>query len=60
LVIVRNAGFLDEYTVRYFGRKNWQVPAEVRVDDFRRWQRTHLRRHRPQTRMIGSWGYRDL
>jgi hypothetical protein len=60
LVIVRNAGFLDEYTVRYFGRKGWQVPAEVRVDDFRRWQRKHLRRHKPQTRIIGSWGYRDL
>jgi len=60
LVVVRNAGFLDEYTVSYFGRKNWQVPAEVRVDDFRRWQRTHLRRHKPQTRIIGSWGYRDL
>lgn len=60
LVIVRNAGFLDEYTVRYFGRKDWQVPTEVRVDDFRRWQRKHLRRHKPQTRIIGSWGYRDL
>jgi hypothetical protein len=60
LVIVRNAGFLDEYTVRYFGRKDWQVPAEVRVDDFRRWQRKHLRRHKPQTRIIGSWGYRAL
>ena len=57
LIAVRNAGFLDEYTVRYFGRKNWQVPVEVRVRDFRRWQRTHLRRHRPETRLIGSWGY---
>lgn len=60
LVIVRDAGFLDEYTVRYFGRKDWLVPDEVRVDDFRRWQRKHLRRHRPHTRIIGSWGYRDL
>ncbi len=60
LVAVYEAGFLDEYTVRYFGRKHWQVPAEVRVDDFRRWQRKHLRRHRPETRIIGSWGYRKL
>jgi len=59
LLGVREAGFLDEYTVRYFGRKGWQVPIEVRVDDFRRWQRTHLRHHRPETRIIGSWGYRQ-
>lgn len=57
LVRVSEAGFLDEYTVSYFGRRNWQVPAEVRVDDFETWQRRHLRRHRPQTRIIGSWGY---
>ena len=55
---VRRAGFLDEYTVHYFGEPGWLVPAEVRVDDFRRWQRGNLERHRPQTRLIGSWNYR--
>ena len=60
LLQVRKAGFLDEYTVHYFGREHWQVPAEVRVDEFRRWQRKHLRRHQPQTRIIGSWNYRPL
>ncbi len=60
LLIVRDAGYLDEYTVRYFGRRDWQVPAEVDVDEFRRWQRKHLRRHKPETRIIGSWGYREL
>jgi len=59
LVTVREAGFLDEYTVRYFGRKHWQVPVEVQVDEFRRWQRKNLRHHRPETRLIGSWGYRQ-
>ena len=59
LLAVRDAGFLDEYTVRYFGRSHWQVPAEVRVDEYRRWQRQHLRGHKPQTRLIGSWGYRQ-
>ena len=59
LLAVRDAGFLDEYTVRFFGRSHWQVPAEVRVDEFRRWQRQHLRGHKPQTRLIGSWGYRQ-
>ncbi len=31
LLAVRQAGFLDEYTVSYFGRRHWQVPAEVRA-----------------------------
>jgi hypothetical protein len=60
LLRVRKAGFLDEYTVRYFGRDDWVVPAEVRVADFRRWQRRHLRGHRPETRIIGSWNYRPM
>ncbi len=59
LVAVRDAGFLDEYTVHYFGRKHWQVPVEVRVDEFRQWQRKNLRHHKPETRLIGSWGYRQ-
>lgn len=58
LVRVREAGYLDEYTVHYFGRRHWQVPAEVRGDAFKRWRRQHLRGHRPQTRLIGSWNYR--
>ena len=36
-----------------------QVPVEVQVDDFQRWQRQNLRGHRPETRLIGSWGYRQ-
>ena len=59
LLLVRDAGFLDEYTVRYFGRKHWQVPAEVDIAAFRQWQKKHLRGHRPQSRLIGSWNYRD-
>jgi hypothetical protein len=58
LLRVRSAGFLDEYTVHYFGRADWHVPAEVRVGDFHRWQQGNLPRHEPQTRMIGSWNYR--
>ena len=60
LTNVRDAGFLREYTVHYFGHKSWQVPAELRAEDFRRWQRKHLRRHKPETRIIGSWGYHQL
>jgi hypothetical protein len=57
LLRVRAAGYLDEYTVRYFGRRDWQVPVEVRVDEFREWRKRHLGGHRPQTRIIGSWNY---
>lgn len=59
LLRVRRAGFLDEYTIHYFGNPRWTVPAEVRVADFRRWQRTNLKWHTPQTRLIGSWNYRS-
>ena len=38
----------------------WSVPAEVQVGEFRRWQRSHLPRHKPQTRVVGSWNYRPL
>jgi hypothetical protein len=58
LLRVRDAGFLDEYTVYYFGKKHWQVPAEVRINKFRAWRRDNLRKHKPQTRLIGSWNYR--
>ena len=60
LLRVRDAGFLDEYTVHYFGKSHWQVPAEVQVEKFKRWQQQNLRKHKPQTRIVGSWNYRPL
>ena len=60
LVRVRDAGHLDEYTLHYFGKRDWKVPADVDIDAFRQWRRRNLRRHRPETRIIGSWGYREL
>lgn len=57
LLRVRRAGFLDEYTVHYLGRKHWQVPAEVDLRAFADWRKDNLRRHRVRTRLIGSWGY---
>jgi hypothetical protein len=58
LLQVRDAGYLDEYTVHNFGKRHWQVPAEVRLDDYRRWARHNLGPHLPVTRLIGSWNYR--
>lgn len=59
LAAVRDAGFLDEYVVHYLGRREWQVPAEIDLDGFHVWRRENLRGHRPLTRIIGSWNYRD-
>jgi len=56
---VRDAGFLDEYVVHYFGRRSWQVPAEVNLQAFDAWRRGHLTGHRPVTRITGSWNYAD-
>ena len=60
LLRVHDAGFLEEYVVRYFGQRDWQVPPVVQTDRFRAWQRENLRRHKPVTRIIGSWNYRLL
>ena len=57
LTAIREAGFLDEYTVHYYGDDVWQVPIEVDVDEFVAWKRENLGRHRPEKRIIGSWNY---
>jgi len=54
---VQEAGFLGEYTVRFFSKKHWQLPEGLRVDAFQVWRKTNLRRHQPQTRIIGSWNF---
>ena len=60
LLLVREVGFLDEYTVTYFGRRHWSVPAEVQRARFESWRREHLKGHEPETRIVGSWNYRPL
>lgn len=55
---VQQAGYLGAYTAYFLRRKNWQLPDEVDADAFRTWRRLHLRRHRPQTRIIGYWDYK--
>ena len=56
---VQDAGFLAEYTARYFKKKHWVLPEGLRVAEFKAWRKKHLRGHRPKTRIIGSWNYRD-
>jgi hypothetical protein len=54
---VDEAGFLDEYVVHFHHRRQWLVPAEVDLTAFKPWRRKHLRGHRSETRIIGSWNY---
>ncbi len=52
------AGHLDEYVWHYLRRRGWQRPDNIDTDGFDRWRRANLERgHRPQTRIVGSWGY---
>lgn len=57
LIAVQEAGFLAEYTAGFFGKKHWRLPEGLRVNEFQAWHKANLRRHRPQTRIIGSWNY---
>ena len=59
LSIVQDAGFLAEYTARFFGKSHWELPEGLRVDAFGTWRRENLRGHKPETQIIGSWNYRD-
>ena len=57
LAAVGAAGFLEEYVAVYLGRGGWQLPDDADFDAFDEWRRTHLRGHRPETRLMGSWSY---
>jgi len=57
LASVHEAGWLAEYTVSYFGRNDWTVPAGLDMDGWRQWRQHHLRGHAPQTVLLGSWNY---
>ena len=59
LADVQFAGFLAEYTVRHFAKKDWVLPEDLRTAEYDQWRRKNLRRHRPVTRITGSWNYRD-
>lgn len=56
---VRYAGFLAEYTTRYFGKKSWSPPDGLRAREFKSWRKKNLRGHQPITRIIGSWNYKN-
>jgi len=59
LRFVRNAGWLDEYVVHRFQRPGWILPDDLDMAAYHRWRRSELSGHAPETRIIGSWVYRQ-
>ena len=57
LVTVSEAGFLREYVADHFARRSWHLPPDLDKPGFRAWRRVNLTRHRPATRLVGSWNY---
>jgi len=57
LLLVYEAGFLDEYVAGTFRRRHWDLPPALRMPDYRRFMKTRLPDHEPQTRLTGSWNY---
>lgn len=58
LVAVQEAGYLEEYVVDSFGKRDWSLPDGLDMDAYHSWQKRDLRNHRPETRIVGSWSYR--
>jgi hypothetical protein len=54
---VNDAGYLDEYVTRYFGKRHWELPQDLDATTFNKWRRKNLGGHKPQTKIIGSWNY---
>ena len=57
LLVVYEAGFLDEYVAGNFRRRHWDLPRDLRSSDYRRFMKTRLPDHEPETRLTGSWNY---
>lgn len=57
LVSIERAGYLDEYVARHFRHEHWQLPGDLDIPAYRRWQRDSLPAHKPITRIVGSWNY---
>ena len=57
LLQVSERGYLEEYVAHHFRRRSWDIPANLDLSSFRRWEKTALPGHRPETRLKGSWNY---
>ncbi len=57
LASVQASGYLDEYVASYFRKRHWEFPDDLDRSAFKKWRRSNLPGHEPQTRLIGSWNY---
>lgn len=58
LLDTADAGYLDEYVWHYLRRRDWTAPEALDLEGFSEWRTEVLtRRHKPETRIVGSWGY---
>lgn len=59
LLIVEEQDWLPEYVAIELRRRGWDLPANLKIDAYRDWRESHLRQHRVERRLIGSWNFRD-
>lgn len=59
LRFIRNSGYLDEYVAHRFRKPGWKLPDVLEMAAYHRWRRSELKGHAPETRIIGSWVYRQ-
>ena len=57
LASVQASGYLNEYVASYFRKRHWEYPDGLDLSAFKKWRRSNLPGHEPQTRIIGSWNY---
>jgi len=57
LLLVDEAGYLEEYVATELRRRDWTIPGELETRTYRRWMRSTLPEHAPETRITGSWNY---
>ena len=57
LLVVDDAGFLGEYVATEFRKRDWTIPGDLETRTYRRWMRSTLPGHEPETRITGSWNY---
>jgi hypothetical protein len=59
LVLVEERGYLDAYVAHHFRNRSWDIPEDLDLSSYRRWEKRALPGHKPQTRLTGSWNYRN-
>jgi hypothetical protein len=57
LLMVDEAGYLEEYVAAEFRKRDWMLPGGLETRAYRRWMRSTLPGHDPETRITGSWNY---